>query len=81
MAFYGDCVVAAWPPGFSGEDHAQKAQQTAIELARDKNMIDSKGERIPVGVGVHTGKVYTWHGYRARRFVLEMSQYLAARLI
>lgn len=58
MAFYGDCVVAAWPPGFCGEHHALKAQQAAIALVRNKKMIDSQGESIPVGVGVHTGKVF-----------------------
>jgi len=58
MAFYGDCVVAAWPPGFSGSDHAQKALKTAQQLINDKDMVDSQGELIPVGVGIHTGPVY-----------------------
>lgn len=58
MAFYGDCIVAAWPPGFSGENHGLKAQQAAIDLVRNKNMIDSSGEPIPVGVGVHSGNVF-----------------------
>jgi adenylate cyclase len=58
MAFYGDCVVAAWPPGFSGDNHAQKALQAATDLATDKNMLDTQGESIPVGIGVHTGKVF-----------------------
>ena len=56
-AFYGDCVVAAWPPGFSGKEHAAKALTTARELVT-KEMLDSSGESIPVGVGVHTGPVY-----------------------
>ena len=58
MAFYGDCIVASWPPGFSGENHGLKAQQAAIDLVQNKEMIDKKGETIPVGVGVHTGKVF-----------------------
>jgi adenylate cyclase len=58
MAFYGDCVVAAWPPGFSGKSHGLKAQQAAIALAKNKNMADKDGSVIPVGVGVHTGKVF-----------------------
>lgn len=58
MAFYGDCIVASWPPGFSGENHALKAQQAAIGLVQNKNMVDKSGEAIPVGVGVHTGKVF-----------------------
>ena len=58
MAFYGDCVVAAWPPGFSGKDHAQKVFRTAQQLVNNKSMVDSKGEVIPIGVGIHTGPVY-----------------------
>ena len=58
MAFYGDCIVASWPPGFSGENHGLKAQQAAIELVQNKSMIDARGAPIPVGVGVHTGKVF-----------------------
>ncbi len=58
MAFYGDCVVAAWPPGFSGTDHAEKAFKTAQLLVNDKNMVDSDGISIPIGVGIHTGPIY-----------------------
>ena len=29
LAFYGDCIVAVWPPGFSGPDHAQMAVKAA----------------------------------------------------
>jgi len=57
-AFYGDCVVGVWPPGFSGQDHAAKTQQAAIELVTNKQMIDRENQTIPVGVGVHTGKVF-----------------------
>jgi adenylate cyclase len=58
MAFYGDCVVAAWPPGFSGKDHAEKALKAAREMSDNTNIVDENGEAIPVGIGVHTGKVY-----------------------
>ena len=58
MAFYGDCVVAAWPPGFSGTDHAVKALRAARNMANSANIIDASGEAIPVGIGVHTGKVF-----------------------
>ena len=58
MAFYGDCIVAVWPPGFSGEHHATKAQRAAVEMARDNRLVGESGEKIPVGVGVHTGKIF-----------------------
>lgn len=55
MAFYGDCIVAVWPPGFSGPDHAQKALAAARAVSAQARGGD---EPIPVGVGVHTGEVY-----------------------
>lgn len=54
MAFYGDCVVAVWPPGFSGEDHAGKAVAAARALCAQFG----GGDQIPAGVGVHNGPVY-----------------------
>jgi adenylate cyclase len=57
LAFYGDCVVAVWPPGFSGAQHAQKCLHAARKLAQLR-MTDPEGQSIPVGVGVHTGKVF-----------------------
>ena len=54
MAFYGDCVVAAFPPGFTGEDHARKAVTAARALTRTF----AAGGDIPAGTGVHTGPVY-----------------------
>ncbi len=56
-AFYGDCIVASWPPGFSGESHALKALTAATELVKKENIV-SNGETIPVGVGVNSGKVF-----------------------
>lgn len=53
LAFYGDCVVANWPPGFSGEDYAKKAVDAARELAEA-----SRTSEIPVGIGVHVGRAY-----------------------
>ncbi len=58
LAFYGDCIVAAWPPGFCGENHGLKAQQAAVALARNKIIARVTGEDIPVGIGVHTGNIY-----------------------
>ncbi len=55
MAFYGDCVVAVWPPGFSGKDHARKAVRAAKAVA---GHVSGGAEDVPVGVCVHTGEVY-----------------------
>jgi adenylate cyclase len=57
MAFYGDCVVAVWPPGFCGKEHAAKAVSCANKLA-DTFAKDSLLAPIPVGVGVHSGTVF-----------------------
>lgn len=54
MAFYGDCVVAVWPPGFVGPDHAAKA----IRAARDLSAAFDAESHIPAGTGVHSGPVY-----------------------
>lgn len=58
MAFYGDCIVAVWPPGFSGPDHALKALRAAELMAQSSAIVDAEGEPIPVGIGVHTGTVF-----------------------
>lgn len=58
LAFYGDCVVAVWPPGFSGPDHARKALGAARALVRDKTVVDDSEDPIPFGVGVHCGPVF-----------------------
>lgn len=54
MAFYGDCVVAVWPPGFVGLDHAGKATNAARALSKAFSLESP----IPAGTGVHTGPVY-----------------------
>ena len=58
QAFYGDCIVAAWPPGFCGGEHALKAHEAALKLVQDRHMVGQDGEPIPIGVGVHSGKVF-----------------------
>ncbi len=58
MAFYGDCVVGVWPPGFSGPDHAAKAQRAARRMTQSAALTDAHGAPIPAGIGVHTGTVY-----------------------
>lgn len=54
MAFYGDCVVACWPPGFVGPDHAGKA----VRAARDLSQAFQADSHIPAGTGVMTGPTY-----------------------
>lgn len=47
----GDEVVALYPPGFSGPDHAKLAIRAAqLILQADSN--------VPMGLGVHTGLTY-----------------------
>ena len=53
LAFYGDCVFANWPPGFSGPDYVEKAMASARDLANACKEVD-----IPVGIGVHSGEAY-----------------------
>jgi adenylate cyclase len=57
MAFYGDCVVAVWPPGFSGADHAEKALAAARALVAPGAMPAPDGRPIAIGVGLHAGPV------------------------
>jgi len=56
-AFYGDCVVAVWPPGFCGPEHARKCLEAARQLGQLR-MLDADGKPIPVGVAAHTGTVF-----------------------
>jgi adenylate cyclase len=55
MAFYGDCVVAVWPPGYCGPDHAAKALAAGRRIAAG---LASGPDPVPVGVGVHCGEVF-----------------------
>lgn len=57
MAFYGDCVVAVWPPGFAGPEHAEKALAAAKALIKPGTM-PGGDTPVEVGVGLHKGKVY-----------------------
>lgn len=53
LAFYGDCVVANWPPGFSGPDYIARAARAGQDVARA-----SAEAGIPVGVGLHSGEAF-----------------------
>lgn len=57
LAFYGDCIVAVWPPGFSGPDHAEKALAAARDLIKP-DLCHGAGADVSVGVGLHCGTVY-----------------------
>lgn len=53
----GDGLLALYPPGFSGPDHARKALRAVEELLR-LEIPGPNGTRIRFGVGVHTGVAY-----------------------
>jgi adenylate cyclase len=57
--FVGDELVAAYPP-FLGENHAQRAVESAQDLFRATGHADPAGPWVPLGAGVHTGTV--WFG-------------------
>lgn len=53
----GDEMVALYPPGFSGHDHARKAVEAAREILRlDVRAPD--GTRLGLKIGVHMGRAY-----------------------
>ena len=49
----GDGVMAMWIPAFVGDDHPRRALAAARSMA--KSLAD---ERLPAGVGVHTGEAF-----------------------
>jgi adenylate cyclase len=57
--FVGDELVAAFPP-FLGADHARRAVDSAMALLRRTGHGDPDGPWVPVGAGVHTGRL--WFG-------------------
>jgi len=69
LAFYGDCIVAVWPPGFSGPDHARMALTAAREIAAGARADGA----APVGVGVHKGEVYIGTVQAARGLFRDVS--------
>lgn len=58
--FVGDELVAMFPPMLSGERHSERAVETAQDLLRATGHADPGGPWVPVGAGVHTGRV--WFG-------------------
>jgi adenylate cyclase len=55
--FIGDGVMGLYIPGMSGQDHAAKAIQAAQRIL-ERVAAASEGDRLPVGVGVHTGDAF-----------------------
>lgn len=58
LEFQGDSVVAVFPPGFTGPDHAAMGMSAARGILKQSLKIDGSEEALAIGVGVHTGTVY-----------------------
>jgi adenylate cyclase len=58
LGLVGDEVVAVFPPGFCGKDHAGKAIRAAKDLLRLKLAVAADGSMLHIGVGVHSGVAY-----------------------
>ncbi len=57
--FVGDEIVAVFAPVL-GTDHAKRAIDAGTELLRATGHADADGPWVPVGAGVHTGRI--WFG-------------------
>ncbi|MDP3502079.1 MAG: adenylate/guanylate cyclase domain-containing protein [Myxococcales bacterium] len=53
--FIGDCVMALWGAPLPKEGDARNACRAALELVERASRITVGGQRLEVGVGVHTG--------------------------
>jgi adenylate cyclase len=58
--FVGDELVAMFYPGLSGENHVGRAVDAARSLLQATGHGTAAGPWVPVGAGVHTGRV--WFG-------------------
>jgi len=56
--FRGDCVVAVYPPGLSGEDYESKAVEAVRHLQRGIAPKTPENTPLPFGIGVHTGTIW-----------------------
>jgi adenylate cyclase len=54
----GDQVIGLFVPRFAGAGHARVAVAAALDMLRATGHGDPTCERIPMGIGVHTGSVY-----------------------
>ncbi|MGP6086294.1 adenylate/guanylate cyclase domain-containing protein [Antarctobacter jejuensis] len=58
LEFIGDGVIAVWPPGIAGADHATKALGAARQILAAARKVSPKGHELPIGIGVHTGTAF-----------------------
>jgi adenylate cyclase len=58
--FVGDELVATWPPFMNGDQHPAHAIAAAQALLRATGHADPGGPWVPVGAGVHSGRM--WFG-------------------
>ncbi len=56
--FVGDGVIGLYIPGLSGLDHAAKAIDAARRILDRVTREGDERDRLPVGVGVHTGPAF-----------------------
>lgn len=58
LEFIGDGVIAVWPPGIAGEDHAAKALSAMRLVLDEAKKVAPDGHDLPIGIGVHTGEAF-----------------------
>ena len=54
----GDQVIGLFVPRFAGSKHAEVAISAAREMIRATGHDNREGQRIPIGIGIHTGVAY-----------------------
>jgi adenylate cyclase len=62
--FQGDGFMAIFKPTSEAEDHERRAVQSALQLrdmARNLNLPEKDGVRIPLGMGINTGVAVVGH--------------------
>lgn len=58
LEFIGDGVIAVWPPGIAGQDHAAKAMSAARLILDQARKAGPSNHDLPIGIGVHTGEAF-----------------------
>lgn len=54
----GDEIIGLYIPGYAGRRHARKALIAAQRLGTAMGYGSPEGPWLPIGIGIHTGKVY-----------------------